>query len=86
MSTNERSRNRDYLRAHLLAKRTHVLSETRLQTHGERYTDDTSGFALNQVKLVHIYSVFTDLLDEQWPSSVAPCIWLEPIQLRKLSL
>ena len=40
----------------------------------------------SKFKLVHIYSVFTDLLDEQWPSSVAPCIWLEPIQLRKLSL
>lgn len=90
VNVNERSRNRDYLRAHCLAKRTHVLDrlEThgdRRETHGERFTDDTSGFALNQVTFVHLYSVFTELLDEQWPSSLAACVRFKPIQLPKLS-
>jgi len=49
VNVNERSRNRDYLRAHCLARRTNVLDPDQLKTHGERFTDDTSGFALNQV-------------------------------------
>ena len=85
VNVNERSRNRDYLRAHCLAKRTHGIDPDRLKTHGERFTDDTSGFALNQVTFVHLYSVFTELLDEQWPSSLAACVRFKPIQLPKLS-
>ena len=81
-NVNERSRTRDYLRAHCLVKRTHVLDPERMRTHGERFTDNTAGFALNMVNLVHLYSVLTELLDEQWPSSVAPCVRFEPIQLQ----
>ena len=77
MSVNQRSRNRDYLKAHLLEKRTHVLSAEQRATTGERYTVDNSGWPLNTVRKVNLHSVCFIILDEQRPSRLASCIWFD---------